>query len=41
MFASQNTTKEELKFELDTNNTEDDYFEIMKNMNDENKVLIQ
>ena len=40
MFASQNNAKEESKFELDTNNTEDDYFEIMKNMNNENKVCL-
>ena len=38
MFASQNDSKEESKFEVDTNNTEDDYFEIMKNMNGDIKV---
>ena len=41
MFTSHNGHKEENKFELDPNDTEDDYFEIMKNMNDDKrKVLV-
>ena len=38
MFASNNDPNDESKFEVDNSNTEDDYFEIMKNMNDKKKV---
>ena len=35
MFAAQSGRNDDYKVDLDTNSTEDDYFEIMKNTNDD------
>ena len=41
MFAAQSDgRKDDFKVDLDTNSTEDDYFEIMTNMNDDKDKVV-
>ena len=37
MFAAQSGSNDGHKLDFDANHTEEDYFEIMKNMNDDDK----